>query len=131
MEAASSGRRTGRADGLQEALLRAAHTGLAHFLGAPDIRRPAAERLAFRELGLAIGLAALARLATSATSLKRGVAGVLSALERYLPLRGEILPPCQARSRQVKNLPHCDAHHDHTACRLARDALRAHRRRTG
>jgi hypothetical protein len=45
---------------LQAALLRAAQHGLERYLMRPDLRLPAEHRLAFRELGLAIGLAALA-----------------------------------------------------------------------
>lgn len=49
------------ADGeLLEALLAAALAGLAHHAGQDELRQPASRRLAFRELGLAIGIAALA-----------------------------------------------------------------------
>jgi hypothetical protein len=44
---------------LLETLLAAASAGLAHFERENDLRQPASRRLAFRELGLAIGLAAL------------------------------------------------------------------------
>jgi len=47
------------AGGLVEPLLSAALVGLRHYAGQPDLRAPAHRRLAFRELGLAIGLAAL------------------------------------------------------------------------
>lgn len=43
---------------LRDAILGAARAGLAHYVDQPDLRRPAERRLAFRELGLAIGLAA-------------------------------------------------------------------------
>ncbi|HEX8108014.1 MAG TPA: hypothetical protein VF516_09820 [Kofleriaceae bacterium] len=43
---------------LRDALLDAARAGLAHYVKQPDLRLPADHRLAFRELGLAIGLAA-------------------------------------------------------------------------
>ncbi len=56
------------ADGLLlEALLDAAHAGLSHFARRGDLHQPAARRLAFRELGLVIGLA--------------GVGGIARALE--------------------------------------------------
>jgi hypothetical protein len=42
--------------GLPAAIREAARTGLAHYLERPDLRAPAERRLAFRELGLAIGL---------------------------------------------------------------------------
>jgi len=44
-------------------LLDAAHVGLRAWVDAGDLRRPPGQRLAFRELGLAIGLAALTLLA--------------------------------------------------------------------
>lgn len=44
---------------LPELLLAAALAGLRHWAAQPDLRRPAAQRLGFRELGLAIGLAAV------------------------------------------------------------------------
>ncbi len=43
-------------------LLGAAAAGLRSYLNEPDHRGPAAHRLAFRELGLAIGLSAIAEL---------------------------------------------------------------------
>ncbi len=42
--------------GLHAAIREAARTGLAHYLSSPELRAPAAHRLAFRELGLTIGL---------------------------------------------------------------------------
>lgn len=47
-----------RAHPLRDALLSAAGTGLARYVEQPDLRASASHRLAFRELGLAIGLAA-------------------------------------------------------------------------
>lgn len=46
---------------LRAALLDAARSGLEHYVSQPDLRLSADHRLAFRELGLAIGLAAVAR----------------------------------------------------------------------
>jgi hypothetical protein len=69
------------ADGLLAALIEAAAAGLRHHAGTRELRGPAARRLAFRELGLAIGLAAAERLVA---------AGVAPPLARFLPLRGEI-----------------------------------------
>lgn len=43
---------------LKDALLKAAHRGLGYYLEMPDLREPADQRVAFRELGLAIGLSA-------------------------------------------------------------------------
>ena len=44
------------------ALLTAARVGLEHYLAGPDLHESAERRLAFRELGLAIGLAAVSEL---------------------------------------------------------------------
>ena len=58
---------------LRDALLAAAGLGLRHYVEAPDLRLPATSRLAFRELGLAIGLAGKAGLEPSvASSHSRG-----------------------------------------------------------
>ena len=54
---------TGMERGLAGALVEAARIGLAHYLRQPDLRAIAGHRLAFRELGLAIGLKALPLLA--------------------------------------------------------------------
>jgi hypothetical protein len=44
---------------LLEGLLTAAFEGLSHYARLGELRRPASQRLAFRELGLAIGLSAI------------------------------------------------------------------------
>jgi hypothetical protein len=44
---------------LRDAILAAARVGLAHYVRQRELARPASHRLAFRELGLAIGLAAV------------------------------------------------------------------------
>jgi hypothetical protein len=67
--------------GLRDALLAAAGLGLRHYVEAPDLRLPAPRRLAFRELGLAIGLAGSAGL--------EPVRG-FEPLARFAPLRSEI-----------------------------------------
>lgn len=54
--------RLGGEDDLETALLAAALIGLRAYLPRGDLRAPAHRRLAFRELGLAIGLAAVPRL---------------------------------------------------------------------
>jgi len=51
-----------RENRLLESLLIAAELGLDHYARQHDLRAPAAHRLAFRELGLAIGLAAVRRM---------------------------------------------------------------------
>jgi hypothetical protein len=84
---------------LGDVLLAAAFEGLRHFARGPDLRAPASRRLAFRELGLAIGLDAVELLRT------RGGAHpvMLDAVTQYSPLAGEItsfwLEPDNQRAR--------------------------------
>jgi hypothetical protein len=82
-------------DELLEALLSAALAGLPAYLAQPDLRSPADRRLAFRELGLAIGLAAVERMGQDARRAPERPPGTpararLEQLSRYAPLRGEI-----------------------------------------
>jgi hypothetical protein len=74
---------------LLEDLLIAAELGLRQYCAQPDLRLPAAHRLAFRELGLAIGLAALGRPEWPTAS--PGVRSVLDRLLPYMPLRNAIV----------------------------------------
>ncbi len=74
--------------GLVEPLLAGALAGLRHYARQPDLRLPAARRLAFRELGLAIGLAAIGGDAWGRAS--GDVRLQMTELARYLPLRAEI-----------------------------------------
>lgn len=71
-----------------EPLLDAALTGLRQLRAASDLRAAAARRLAFRELGLAIGLAALAHPAWRPAS--EAVRTRFDALAPYRSLRDEI-----------------------------------------
>lgn len=74
--------------GLVEVLHEAALVGLRQYVNQPDLRLPASRRLAFRELGLAIGLATLERDEWPA---ERGAVGAsVDRLSRYVPLRTEI-----------------------------------------
>jgi len=81
---------------LLERLLEGADTGLQHFVRDNDLHLPARYRLAFRELGLAIGLHALERLqqALEQETLQPPASARLRAriqeLLRYLPLRDAI-----------------------------------------
>jgi hypothetical protein len=79
-------------------LLDAAHNGLALYIRGGDLQLPARYRLAFRELGLAIGLHAVERMQAAA----RGQRAQLEALAQYVPLAGDIeafwLDPTQQRS---------------------------------
>jgi hypothetical protein len=68
-------------------ILAAAVRGLALYEGQRELRRPASARLAFRELGLAIGL----RAVPSLEGVLRGEAGALvDGLARYRPLADAI-----------------------------------------
>jgi len=71
-------------DGLVERLLEAGVVGLGH----SDLRAPASHRLAFRERGLAIGLATLDRDDWPAS--RSTVRASVDRLSRYRPLRAEI-----------------------------------------
>ena len=63
-----------------EQLLDAAEQGLRRYVDGPELHAPAAHRLAFRELGLAIGLSAIAAMEPVVTAR----------FARYLPLRDEL-----------------------------------------
>lgn len=67
-------------DALLTALLAAARVGLAHYARGGELQARPERRLAFRELGLAIGLAALAQLPAARTR----------ELAAFAPLRAEI-----------------------------------------
>ena len=71
-----------------EALLAAALVGLGYYVEQPDLHMPAGRRLAFRELGLAIGLAAIEEDAWRGASHE--VRSRVEQLSRYVPLRAEI-----------------------------------------
>lgn len=77
---------------LVAALLEAAVIGLRHFLASPELRAPAQARLAFRELGLAIGLSAIPMLASPplVDGLDESARAALTELSDDLPLRTEI-----------------------------------------
>jgi hypothetical protein len=68
---------------LLEALLTAALEGLASFAHGGELLQPAPRRLAFRELGLAIGLAAIDPIRAGAGA---GLRAHIDALARYAPL---------------------------------------------
>jgi hypothetical protein len=83
-------------DELLCALLAAALDGLRHFAERNDLRRPASPRLAFRELGLGIGLHAVELLDVRVQaqperlSGSSGVRALLAALRPYVPLGSAI-----------------------------------------
>ena len=83
-------------DGLLDALLIAAVAGLHHYVGEAELQRSATQRLAFRELGLSIGLHA-APIAEQAISTRphvfqdsAGLARSLGALEDFATLGRQI-----------------------------------------
>ena len=81
---------------LLEPLLNGAAAGLEYYARSHELQQPANYRLAFRELGLAIGLHALERLqreveqAPRETGASARLRALLQALARYLPLRDSI-----------------------------------------
>jgi hypothetical protein len=77
---------------LVAALLASCVRGLRSYVGQRDLRAPAHLRLAFRELGLAIGLAALSTLEREpfARRLDAAAKDSVEELDTYAPLRTEI-----------------------------------------
>ena len=81
---------------LLDRLLRAALAGLQHYAESGELRLPLEYRLAFRELGLAIGLHAVERMWQAANQVPRPSFAVsairdrLQALMRFSSLRDEI-----------------------------------------
>jgi hypothetical protein len=68
-------------------LLEAAQAGLAAYLRQRPLQQPVARRLAFRELGLGIGLQAIARVqAATAATVTPAAAAVLARLADHVPL---------------------------------------------
>lgn len=70
-------------------LLQAAHAGLQAYLQMQPLRRPAAHRLAFRELGLSIGLRGVERLQMFVKT-DVPIAAEVEPLVEYLPLADQI-----------------------------------------
>ncbi|MEE8321551.1 MAG: hypothetical protein V3R68_06915, partial [Gammaproteobacteria bacterium] len=79
---------------LLEHLLTAALAGLEYYARSGELQAPAEFRLAFRELGLAIGLHAVDHMwlksAENRTAINPSVHALLEALMRYVPLGEEI-----------------------------------------
>jgi hypothetical protein len=94
---------------LLEQLLEAALAGLSDYARQGELRRPASTRLAFRELGLAIGLQAAERMRRAideqqvSSRARPAVHQQLEALLRHAPLRAEIegfwLEPAHRRAQ--------------------------------
>jgi hypothetical protein len=80
---------------LLEQTLEAAMTGLESFVVRSPLRLPAAYRLAFRELGLTIGLQGVEKIrglvAESPGTFDKALLARLEAFDRFLPLREQIV----------------------------------------
>lgn len=97
-------------------IVAAAEVGLGAYAGGEPLAEPASRRLAFRELGLAIGLHALERMLGLTAKLQQ-VPERLADLARYLPLAEGIDDFwCAAANRQG---PTWRAHRDINAVMLA------------
>lgn len=77
-------------DNLPVQLLDAALSGLEHYAHSGELQAPAEYRLAFRELGLAIGLHAVDHLQEIETAFNTESRNVLDRLTRYVPIAEEI-----------------------------------------
>ncbi len=114
---------------LLEHLLTAALAGLEYYARSGELRAPAQYRLAFRELGLAIGLHAVDHMwqsvAENHTTISPGVRAKLKALIRYVPLGDEIesfwLTP--AHQDSITWSEHQDINEVMLATRLAPDGF--------
>jgi len=114
---------------LLEHLLTAALAGLEYYARSGELRAPAQYRLAFRELGLAIGLHAVDHMwqsvAENHTTISPGVRAKLKALIRYVPLGDEIesfwLTP--AHQDSITWSEHQDINEVMLAARLAPDGF--------
>jgi hypothetical protein len=101
-------------------MLDAAHAGLAMYARQPTLQQPLAQRLAFRELGLAIGLQALQRMASAAAPPDVRTPALTSrvqALTRYAPLASAINSAWCDPAAQAA--PTWQAHEDINAVMLA------------
>jgi hypothetical protein len=77
---------------LRDALLRATLAGLEKYAAASEIQQPAERRLAFRELGMAIGLHTVASMRNPPAAGSRAAEGhLLETLRRHDPLRDRIV----------------------------------------
>jgi len=101
-------------------MLDAAHAGLTVHAREQTLPRPLAQRLAFRELGLAIGLRALERMGSTAAPLVLHAPALIvrvQALARYAPLAAAITTTW--RDPAARAAPTWQAHEDINAVMLA------------
>lgn len=78
------------AQDLVRLLLASAAVGLRSYADGGDLRLPAERRLAFRELGLAIGLDAAARIAADPPAGVEPLGDALARVAAFLPLRDDV-----------------------------------------
>jgi hypothetical protein len=83
---------------LLESLLVAALQGLSHYARQDELRRPASQRLAFREIGLAIGLSAVELIEKETETEHRHLSRGAEVLERI-----EALTPYVALGSAIKS----------------------------
>ncbi|MBW2212240.1 MAG: hypothetical protein JRG67_14600 [Deltaproteobacteria bacterium] len=83
---------------LLESLLVAALQGLSHYARQDELRRPASQRLAFREIGLAIGLSAIELIEKETETEHRHLSRGAEVLERI-----EALTPYVALGSAIKS----------------------------
>jgi len=109
--------------GLLEALLAAALHGLRHFSELTDLAAPANRRLGFRELGLTIGLAALASI--DRTTVSVGARTSCAQLDRYAHLRRDVEEFwCRPEHRKARTwIDHADINDVMLATSLAPDGF--------
>jgi len=81
---------------LMDALFVAAQQGLSHYSRQTDLRQPASRRLAFRELGLAIGLSAIELVAHEVEEGRLRFAGSVRFADAL-----EALQPCSALGTSI------------------------------
>ena len=114
---------------LLEHLLAAALVGLKYYARSEELQAPAEHRLAFRELGLAIGLHTVELMwqaaGQSRTAISPGVRAELEALIRYVPLGEEIESFWRAPAHQRASTwsEHHDINEVMLATRLAPDGF--------
>lgn len=102
-------------------LLDAALAGVATYARQQPLRQPAAQRLAFRELGLAIGLEGVARIGAALRALPAPLSALLARLSDYQPLARSINDTWRDPQRQQTHA--WRAHEDINAVMLATSLL--------
>ncbi len=116
-------------DGLLKHLLSAALTGLDYYAKSGELRAPAVYRLAFRELGLAIGLQAAQctweTVIDDSTANSKRLSTQLESLQHYLPIGKQIEAFWLDTAHQGVDTwsKHCDINEVMLATQLAPDGF--------